>query len=1729
MDIWDVRDRLIDDYRSFTTAFVDIRDRRVKEYVDDQLLRGDQWPEPWISLNPMFASGGSVRDLVTEGLLHDECERIFRVKHDLSDAGSRDITFHRHQRDAIEVAASKKSYVLTTGTGSGKSLAYIVPIVDRVLRQPRTPGVKAIVVYPMNALANSQLGELEKFLTYGYGRGKEPVTFARYTGQEHGEERDRILNDPPDILLTNYVMLELVLTRPEERRRLVHAAKGLQFLVLDELHTYRGRQGADVAMLVRRVRDACQSPELQCIGTSATMASGGSVADQREEVARVASRIFGDEVTSERVIGETLSRATNPGEPTAEELRACVASKPPADFERLRAWPLAGWVESTFGLTEEEGTGLVIRQRPQRLVEDAAPQLSELTGLTVDKCEAAIQDTLLAGSRVKDPTSGRPLFAFRLHQFLSKGDSVYVTLEPEDRRIVTATYQVAAPGSPDKLLYPLAFCRECGQEYAVVSRREARNGEVTFHARRDRDTSGGDMYDGYLYISTDNPWPTHPVEEDRLPDSWIDGNEVVPSRRKYLPQRLHVAASGGIAEGGHGTEAAFIPSPFTFCLRCGVSYESIRGNDYSKLATLDREGRSSAVSVISQSIVRSLTRIPESELAPEARKLLTFVDNRQDASLQAGHFNDFIQVIQLRGALHRAAEQESQGLSHDQVASRVVTALGLKPSDFMANPEAKYAAKDDAERAFRNLVEYRLYADIQPGRRITLPNLEQTGLLQIGYVSLAEIAADAELWSSTYDPIRDTTAEHRQELCRIVLDELRRGLAVDVDCLTQDGFDRLSRQSRQHLSGIWALSRNEPRALVGIAFAQQGTTRGRSPERIMLSGRSGLGRHLRKPRQFPAYDDKLSLDDAQRIISDIMRVLHRAGLLAEVLPVEQGGPGYRIKASAIRWIAGDGTAAAPDPLRMSVNPDQGGRINVFFRDLYRDVADQLGGLHAAEHTAQVSPADREKREDLFRAGKLPLLYCSPTMELGVDISSLNAVGLRNVPPTPANYAQRSGRAGRSGQPALVVTYCATGNSHDQYYFRRSDQMVAGSVIAPRLDLANEALLRSHLHALWLVETGESLGSKLTQILDTDGEDPTLAIRHDKAGSLSDPEAVRRAIARVRDVVGPLTEEFAHSSWWHPDWARDVITKAYTSFDAACGRWRDLYRAALADQAEQNKLVLTANLPQYQRRAAEARRREAENQLRLLKNDDDDRGHSDFYSYRYFASEGFLPGYSFPRLPLAAYIPGVRQGSDARDGGDFLQRPRFLAISEFGPRALIYHEGARYEVTRVQVPMAREQGVGSIDVQEVRRCESCGYHHEREVGLDVCENCGITLGAPMHGLMKLQTVFTRRRERISSDEEERRRAGYELETSYRFTSHGARSGRLDAEIRDQEDELIGGLSYGDTATVRVTNLGLRRRKDPTDRGYWLDATSGQWLTDKAAADVTTSGDDGDLEDASQVRTKQRVIPYVEDTRNILVFRLATRVSDELEASLRAALERGIEAAFQLEDSELAGERLPDDQGQGRMLFSEAAEGGAGVLRRLHAEPNALATAARKALEIAHFDPDTGEDLDHAPKARERCEKACYDCLLSYSNQWDHELVDRHLVRDLLITLASSHVVTSAAGVSRSDAAQKLIDACETEAEKRFVELLVAGDHALPTGAQEFVEAARSRPDFVYRTASPVAVFIDGTVHDRDDVSERDAAAEERLIDAGWSVLRFRYDDDWAALINNRADVFGAGRT
>jgi superfamily II DNA/RNA helicase len=1716
MDVFGVRDRLIEDYKEFTGSFVDIRDKGISDHVDERMAQGYQWPDPWLSLNPSFAPGGTISELVGQGLLQEAAKDIFRLEN------GQQLRLHRHQKEAIEAARTNKSYVLTTGTGSGKSLAYIIPIVNKVLEAKANgtyqPGIKAIAVYPMNALANSQLGELEKFL----GAENQQVTFARYTGQESPDKRRAIIANPPDILLTNYVMLELVLTRPHERG-LVKAAKGLWFLVLDELHTYRGRQGADVALLVRRLKDSCDAPEIQCIGTSATMTTEGGPEEQKKEVARVATTLFGTAVDPERVIGETLERITSTAGNDTEALRQSIADPaPPLDFADFTAGPLASWIEEVFGFEQDSPSDSPRRRRRPPTIPEAAELLAKQTGASDAACATAITETLQAGARITNPATGRPTFAFRLHQFLSKGDNVYVTLEPPGRRHVTSTYQVTAPGTaldgPDRILVPTSFCRECGQEYLSVSRID--DGGVRYVPRRDNDAGGGNDNAGYLFISDDQPWPATPEQAltlARLPYSWVSfdpvtGGQVVdPARAPHLPEPVYVDVTGRKTDrDSGGTYAAYLTSPFRFCLRCRTSYEQARGSDFAKLAKLSAEGRSSAMTLVTASIVRTLRATPREDLEKDARKLLAFVDNRQDASLQAGHFNDFVQVTQLRGALYRAlAESQEDGLTHEVVARRVTEELGLAMEDFAQKPDAKYSQKDQAFRALREVVGYRLYLDLERGWRVTMPNLEQTGLLTIRYLDLPEIAADTEAWDGSHRVLRDDEPKHREEIAAALLDELRRNLAIDVEYLTEEGFDLVASLSRQHLKEPWSLPERERPPVAGIAFPGPGKP-GRSRSNIYISGRGQFGRYLLK--EYKARGIKTT--DAQEIIDDLFHVLSDTGLLVEaVKPGDDERAGYRLRAAIIGWHLGTGLSGAEDRVRRTLDNEDGPRVNPFFRDLYKGVASTLAGLRAKEHTAQVPPLDRQDREKDFSEAALPVLYCSPTMELGVDIKNLSAVGLRNVPPTPANYAQRAGRAGRSGQPALVVTYCATGNAHDQYYFRRPALMVGGSVAPPRLDLANEDLIKSHVQAIWLAETGQDLHGSLTELLDVAGDTPSLALLAEVAAKLQDPGATDRATKRAAALLKELLPDLEGAPWWRDTWIGDTAAGAAKSFDAACDRWRDLYRLARQEFDTQSKKSVDTSVPHKERDHAARRANDARIQLGLLSNEDSDDFQTDFYSYRYFASEGFLPGYSFPRLPLAAYIPGL---NGCREG-DYIQRPRFVGIAEFGPGSVIYHEGARYQVVSVTLPPSQPGKDGTVTTT-ARRCQACGYLHAEAVGIDVCENegCKVPLGKTTRDLLRLTTVRTQRRDRISSDEEERRRSGFELQTAYRFAQHGAKPGRIDATVKTSEADLLD-LAYGDSATIRKTNVGRRRRSNLDVHGYLIDVTTGRWLKENERDE--TPEEDG-LEAASGVKRKQRVIPYVEDRRNILITRLISPVSTETAITFAIALERGIEAAFQLEDSELSSESLPDNDGRGRALLIESAEGGAGVLRRLVDNPEALRKAARTALDIMHFDPDTGDDRSVGDGDRERCVRACYDCLLSYGNQTLHEHISRHLVRDLMLKLAAAEVEQASVRYDHSDHSERVPPTLppqpDSPVEERFAAWLSEHGYRQPDGFGD--EVAGVCPDLIYRTGRRgAAVFFD----------EADRDAHEVLRDAGWTVILVRPDADWQRVVDRYRSVFGGG--
>ena len=1581
MDVFGLRDGLIDDYAGYVRSFMRLRDQRISEFVEQSIADGRLWPEPSLGLNPTFAPGGSIDELVSEGALHSACAGIFRVNKRADQPLGEPLRLHRHQDDAIRCAAAGRSYVLTTGTGSGKSLGYIIPAVDHVLRTGSGRGISTLIVYPMNALANSQVEELQKFLG-GDGAGT-PVSYGLYTGQESEKERERMRGEPPDILLTNYVMLELLLTRSRDRP-LVKAMAGLRFLVLDELHTYRGRQGADVALLCRRLREAAGASEVLAVGTSATMTSEGTHDERQATVANVAATIFGSPVDPDDVIDEKLRRATpdlDLDDPTvASRLKERVRSGPvdaAGTDERLVADPLSSWIESTFGVTTEDDRLVRRAPRPLRGADGGAQMLADLVDEPVDACEEVIRAQLIAGQGHFDPVYESPLFAFRLHQFISKGDTVYASPEPADDRYLTLDMQRFVPGDRERVLLPLAFCRSCGQEYFVVAREpDPERGGVRLVPREVRDTTAAEGFDpAFLYVSADSPWPDDPLDEGRLPDDWLEVTSrgaisVKRNFRRHLPQRVIVSGDGCLqtaadegaehSAGPQGTIAWLMPAPFRLCLRCGVSFAG-RSGEFARLATLGTEGRSTATTVLSLSAVQRL-RSDES-LVAEARKLLSFTDNRQDASLQAGHFNDFVQVALLRGALWRAATDAGRhGLTHDVLPQAVFRALSLPFAAYAVQPDVEFQAKRNTERTMREVLAHRLYVDLRRGWRLTAPNLEQCGLLIIDYESLDDLAAAEPLWASRHAALATAAVATRVRVCRVLLDFCRRDLAIETEFLDRDWLEQLASRARQHVTGTWEFEESASeyaRAVVPRA-QQTGDFRGHT----FLSSRGGFGQYLRRRSTLPHRDERFSLDDTDEMIADLFAVLQRAGLLQQVESTKDGTGAFRVPASTMRWKAGDGTVPYHDVVRMPSAPEEGGEPNRYFVDLYRSVAKRFGqseesdpqgpatgdadadstglvGLEAREHTAQVPYPQRQEREGRFRSAELPVMYCSPTMELGVDIAELNVVNMRNVPPTPANYAQRSGRAGRGGQPALVITYCAAGSPHDQYFFRRPHLMVSGQVHTPRLELANEDLVRSHVQAVWLSASGMSLGSSLADLIDVN--DSKLPVKAEISEQLYDSDSQRRAHSRCLGVLEDLVGSLQKSTWWDEHWLVNVLHNVPLEFERACERWRSLYRSAEDQRERQHAIIGDASKSPAEKRQADRLRREAEDQLTLLVADDAGRMQSDFYSYRYFAGEGFLPGYNFPRLPLSAFIPGRR---GRFDDPEYVNRPRFLAISEFGPRTIVYHEGSRYRVTRVILPVSERTEDGD-PTRRMKRCERCGYMHAipEPPGPDVCEHCSSELPAAIRGLFRMQNASTRRVDRISSDEEERQRIGFELQTGVRFAERGGRQSSREADL------LIDGtrwarLTYGDTATIWRINLGWRRRRVPEQHGFLIDLDSGVWQR---------NDDDADDRDDPNATPRVRVIPYVEDSRNALLIDPVQPLAVGGMASFATAMKHAVQRRYQLEDTELAAECLPDDSDRRALLLYEAAEGGAGVLRRLIEESGAFAAVVQHSSGVVSLRP------------------------------------------------------------------------------------------------------------------------------------------------------------------------------
>lgn len=1641
MRAFDLDRSLIGDYESFSRSFTRIRALDLKEAIDRRYTDGYFWPDALLSINPHYELGPRADALSADGVLDPLSAQVFR-------ANGMPLQLYRHQGQAIAKAQAGQSFVVTTGTGSGKSLCFFVPIVDAVIRARKLGAAartRAIIVYPMNALANSQIEEIDGFIKQAGLPDHLKPQVKRYTGQEKQEERQRIADNPPDILLTNYMMLELLLTRQDEiDRRVIANAAGLQFIVLDELHTYRGRQGADVSLLVRRLRDRCggEKPPI-CIGTSATMASEGDDEKRAATVSSIASRLFGTAIGPDAVIDESLRRATDDSlkvDAVRPNLRAVVEAAVPEMLTdaTLRTHPLAVWCELALGLEDAKA---LRRARPIAFG-DAADRLASETGLAAGQCRTALEGFLTRASlpeTARGGTEDKAFLAFKLHRFIAGSGEVFTTLKASPRNVFLEG-QLNDPGDPQTRLYPTRFCRECGQEFHIVSLKNVA-GQETFVARDIDDTPLEAQPDadqaGYLTpVGAGDDDYAFDGQPDTYPEDWQQVRKGVvqlrPNRRARAVQPRSVASNGDV--NGAGRPFWFLPGKFAFCPRC-LDQPTPGARERTKLAGLSGEGRSSATTLLVSSALEWLNR-PASAVPRDKRKLLGFTDNRQDAALQAGHFNDFLFVSLLRGALLRSVLAAGEaGLSEEDFGLRVSRALAFTAENaanrihWMADASAGGVQRKNAERALVKVLTHRVWTDLRRGWRFTNPSLGVLKLIRVDYAGLDDLVADEARISATSEFLGRLAVERRKDVLQQVLDFMLEGLAVDTEALDPTAFDTVAQTSRSLLREPWAVDRNEkPRERTSLLLEELPAGNGHPRDRLLLlraGPRSRLARLINRPT---VLGERLKSADWSALMEVVLDLLTKEGFLRRLGGGAGDAPTWRLVPSAVVLRPGEAVA---EPVKAR---------NPYFHGLYTEIAQSLSrgespfyGLEGREHTAQVPQEQREWREWRFRyededrqriqdnaaellaAGEsgqfLPALFCSPTMELGVDISALNAVYLRNVPPTPANYAQRAGRAGRSGQAALVVTYCAAQSPHDQYYFTRRNQMVAGIVKPPALDLANEALVTSHLHAVWLAESGLALKPNIPESLDL--ETAGASLKPEVQAIVLDGALAARVVEPMRKFLDQVLSALSGEM---PAWLGDpdvfvgrVAAAAPIEFDRAFDRWRELYRAARQQLEEANRRSEMRGLSAEERRRIRQAQAQANEQITILEQGRASNS-SDFYSYRYLATEGFLPGYNFPRLPLYAYVPSAAS-STAR--GAYLQRARFLAISEFGPRSLIYHEGRAYRVVKAKLPPELRTADGeTLATKALFVCQSCGAAHDGAV--ERCHACAAPMAAALEvqNTLRIDNVETMPAERITANDEERVRQGFDIQTVFAWPRRDGRPQMTEAVMQAGERPLLT-LQYANSAEISRLNKGLKRRASQTTLGFYIDPRTGYW---------SKADDEDDGEPGPDVVRPVRIVPIVRDRKNALLLRFpdAETLSSTTLTTVQHALMRGIEIAYQLEEGEILGEPLPARDNRRAVLAYEATEGGAGVLNRIIQDPQALGQVARQALGIMHFDKvdeavASGDPVLLQDKPEEACVRGCYRCLLSYYNQPDHEAIDRteEEAKRLLLLMARSAVVLKAA--------------------------------------------------------------------------------------------------------------------
>lgn len=1626
--------QLQDTLLSYLTTTFDVnrdgKESRLATFIRDSFNRPRAlFAGPYLELTVPYQTATSLQELTNTGVLTPKLMQMacFQQGRPLPV----NAPLYSHQAKALrKLCAEERNIVVSSGTGSGKTECFLIPILNDLLIDP-LPGVRAILIYPLNALVNDQLDRLRVLLR------DTNITFGRYTSELEDKAeraraqmkkewqameparqklfsqyplpneiigRDQIQNEGmlPQILITNYAMLEYLLLRPQDSP--LFRQGQWRFIVLDEAHTYAGAQGIEVGLLIRRLKHRLgkKPGETRCIATSATLTDNDA-----EDARQFAEALFGEEFDVDDIIF---------GEPDHAYIPPTVPRQPPVEayvhpqFEellrnvRLEKWENAdemALLMQEIGLITSAELSLADTCDPPRFLWETLRGNQDLTWLRKHMVEkgqpvevSTVAEELFDGrlpapqqqdalyhlielAAMARPASDEPsLLPARYHLFVRPPQGIWACLNPTcPDKVAEEQWSklFAAPREScdacQSPVYPVVVCRSCGQVYLRLQK----------VGRQYLAEAAQEQEPAKRYAT----W--RPIHENRAlaeDEEDVDDEETLVGQAgenvlKQTELVLCLQCQEGVRANGRcgcerpsshtvilyllqtekrvskGKSKGTADRPIDHLQECGRCHSRALKN--TEIATDITLNALTPLAVLTEDLYRALpeSNQPELQYKPgNGRKLLSFYDSRQGAA----RFAAFVQDIVNQQAYRRII-QEAVGVTatHDfwpdlEAVSRTGLELALRYRVAHNDPElskedlpihAQYLNQSQQKRLGEHMRK-QVFAEITTQLR-SRQSLEALGLICVEYFELDRLPD----FHTLAQKLNLTEAETR-ELVAYLLDDLRRAKVVNLP----DGVQRDD--------PIFGRNKFSPRLVRHEAGQYEIAWIGKTP------------RHHRRQLMRKVLQYKGSADDDTAVIQCLTHILDWLVDHSSVLDISRPSDGYQIRHDRLffrtnaQWYRcnqcqrlnyrGNALPCPHPHCQGTLQPvDIHDRAGSNF--YYDNLRQTMIPMRVEEHTAQLDPNKGRDYQNRFKNGEINMLSCSTTFEMGIDLGDLQAVVMSNIPPTVANYKQRAGRAGRRTSGTAFILAWASNRPHDQAYFKTPTEIIDGRVRVPYLNVQNTIIIRRHVNAILLSEflrycaTRQDYNKNVGAFFDE--QTPGGAYYARLSTWLTDQQdhllSLLALFGRaVHDAIDPQTalQEFE----------LDLRRKGYEHYQQES----EFYKKAWQELHEEEGRLGIGGRGKY----GDAKKRYEQYLARLMAED----------IINHLSDRGVLPSYSFPLHTVELRIPPhLLPPHQLR-----LQRNLQQAIREYAPGQEVVADKRIWKSEALEF-FGKEPQVFAYHI-----CPTCNHLQLEETAgkqlANLDQPCPVCQTPPKRGQRPQSQYIEPDGFRASNDSGQP--AGQYVDRPF----NQMRSALIPGPVETHAIGRVLSVGYDRAGALLYVNEGFH------GTGFKLCPKCGKNVyknVNKCDGKLNGQPCPGKPDKSSTY-----TLGFKQDTDTLHLKFASTRhialpEPDDLPfwLSLKYALLQGACHTLQIERKDVDGVLFPESAGphwRQSIVMYDNVPGGAGHVQRIQAEIRQVVAAA---LEIVDCD----------------CEKSCYRCLREYGNQFEHHLLDRGRITAFLRAL------------------------------------------------------------------------------------------------------------------------------